>query len=156
MSGADRESGQVTCCSDILPVPALRHPDGLAGPASAGRPGELAAGLKESLDRVAALAAAALSTPNAGVMLAGTRAFHGLAGAPGTEDQPSPCEQLLWADGVGSGDKLIIGDTRLDRRLSTKNVPGAASMIAWAGVPVRGQDGRVAGALWVAFHRRGT
>jgi sigma-B regulation protein RsbU (phosphoserine phosphatase) len=150
MSGADRESGQVTCCSDILPDAALRHPDGLAGPASAGRSNEPAAGLKESLDRVAVLAAAALSTPNAGVMLAGTRAFHGLAGAPGTEDRQSPCEQLLCADVVASGDKLIIGDTRLDRRISTKNVPGAASMIAWAGVPVRDQDGRVAGALWVA------
>jgi GAF domain-containing protein len=150
MSVTDRESGQVTCCSDIVPDPALIHPDGPARPASAGPPHGLTAGLEESLGRVAALAAAALSTPNAAVILAGTRALHGLAGAPGTGDRPSPCEQLLCADVVGSGDRLIIGDTRLDRRLSNKNVPGTASMIAWAGVPVRDQDGRVAGALWAA------
>jgi phosphoserine phosphatase RsbU/P len=150
MSVTDRESGQVTCCSDIMPDPARMHPNGLARPASAGPPNGLTAGLKESLGRVAALAAAALSTPNAAAMLAGTRALYGLAGAPGTGDRQSPCEQLLCADVVGSGDKLIIGDTRLDRRISNKNVPGAASMIAWAGVPVRDQDGRVAGALWVA------
>jgi GAF domain-containing protein len=104
--------------------------------------------LKEPLGRVAALAAVALGAPNASVMLGGTRACHGTA--PGPEDQPSACEQLLCADVVGSGDRLIIGDTRLDRRLSNKNVPGTASMIAWAGVPVRDQDGRVAGALWAA------
>lgn len=57
---------------------------------------------------MAALAAAALSTPNAAVILAGTRALHGLAGAPGTRDRPTPCEQLLCADLVGSGDSLIM------------------------------------------------
>jgi serine phosphatase RsbU (regulator of sigma subunit) len=150
MSVTDRESGQVTYCSDIVPDPALIHQAGPARPASAGPLHGLTAGLEESLGRVAALAAAALSAPNAAVMLAGTRALHGLAGAPGTGDRPSPCEQLLCADVVGSGDRLIIGDTRLDRRLSNKNVPGTASMIAWAGVPVRDQDGRVAGALWAA------
>jgi len=150
MSVADRESGQVTCCSDILLDPALVHPAGRVRSASAGPPNGLTVGLKESLGRVAALAAAALSTPNAAVMLAGTRALHGLAGAPGTGDRQSPCEQVLCADVAGSGDRLIIGDTRLDRRIGNKNVPGAATMIAWAGVPVRDQDGRVAGALWVA------
>ena len=74
MSVTDRESGQVTCCSDILPDPTLLHPGRRARPASAGRPNVLTAGLKASLGRVATLAAAALSTPNAAVMLAGTRA----------------------------------------------------------------------------------
>jgi serine phosphatase RsbU (regulator of sigma subunit) len=150
MSVADRESGHVICCSDVLPDPALIHPDGPARPASARRLNGLTAGLKESLVRVAALAAAALSTPNAAVIIAGTRAFHGTAGTQGAEDQPSACEQLLCADVADSGDLLVIGDTRLDRRISNKNVPGAANMIAWAGVPVRDQDGRVAGALWAA------
>ncbi len=130
--------------------PATPAPDGPATPAPDGPPSGLTAGLKESLGRVAALAAVALSTPSAAVMLAGTRARHGPAGAPGTGDRPSPCEQVLCADVAGSGDRLIIGDTRLDRRIGNKNVPGAASVIAWAGVPVRDQDGRVAGALWVA------
>ena len=142
------------------------HLDGLAGPAAAGRAHSAAAGrahsaaagrahvltadLGESLRRVAALAAAALSVPNASIMLAGMRALHPVADVPGAEDPPSACEQLLCAGVAGSGDKLIIGDTRLDRRIGDENVPGAAHMIAWAGVPVPDQDGRVAGVLWVA------
>ncbi len=51
---------------------------------------------------------------------------------------------------IGSDDKLIIGDIRLDRRMSNSNVPDTASMIAWAGVPVHDQGGQVAGVLWVA------
>jgi phosphoserine phosphatase RsbU/P len=156
MSVTDPESGQVACCSDFDPDPAPMYANGRAGPPSAGRlyaptAGlKPAAGLKESLARVATLAAVALRAPNASVMLGSARALHGIAGIPGPEDQPSACEQLLCADVVGSGDRLIIGDTRLDRRISNKNVPGAAAMIAWAAVPVRDQDGRVAGVLWVA------
>jgi phosphoserine phosphatase RsbU/P len=110
------------------------------------------AGLKESLGRVTALAATVLNTPNASVMFAGARALAGMSDAPGIDDQESLFEQLLCADVVGSEDKLIIGDIRLDRRMSNSNVPGPPSMIAWAGVPVRDQDGHVAGVLWVADH----
>jgi sigma-B regulation protein RsbU (phosphoserine phosphatase) len=95
-------------------------------------------GLEESLDRVAMLAAAALDAPRASVMS---------TDAPGTGDQPNPFEQLLCAQVVGSEDKVIIGDTRLVKH------PGyaePASVIAWAGAPVRDQDGHVAGVLWVA------
>ena len=127
--------------------PAAARP-AAAGTTAAGPAQAPATGLRESLGRVATLAAAALSAPNASVMLAGTRAIHGTAGTPGAGDQPSACEQSLCAEVAGSGDKLIIGDTRLDRRISDQN--GAAGMIAWAGVPVRDQDGRVAGVLWVA------
>ena len=34
------------------------------------------------------------------------------------EEQPGLWEQLLCADVVGSDDKLIVGDTRLDQRTS--------------------------------------
>src|SRR5271170_773054 len=87
-------------------------------------------GLEESLDRVAMLAAAALCAPSASVMSA--------------DDQRNPFEQSLCAQVVGSDDKVIIGDTR---HLSNAN---QASVIAWAGAPVRDQDGHVAGVLWVA------
>jgi phosphoserine phosphatase RsbU/P len=92
-------------------------------------------GLEESLDRVAMLAAAALCAPSASVMSADT---------PNAGDQRNPFEQSLCAQVVGSDDKVIIGDTR---HLSNAN---QASVIAWAGAPVRDQDGHVAGVLWVA------
>jgi len=74
-----------------------------------------------------------------------------MSGALGIDDQESLFAQLLCADVIGSDDKLIIGDIRLDRRMSNGNVPDTASMIAWAGVPVHDQGGgQVAGVLWVA------
>lgn len=120
------------------------------GLASDGRADLRTVGLEESLGRVAMLAAAALSAPSASVMSADARALPGMNGAPGIDDSPSPFQQLLCAEVVGSKDKVIIGDTRLGRRLSNGDRPGPASVIAWAGVPVRDQDGRVAGVLWVA------
>jgi hypothetical protein len=102
MSVTDPESGQVACCSDNEPDP-NPVPVRANGSAAAGRLYTPAVGLKESLGRVAALAAVALTAPDASV--------------------------------VGSSGKLIIGDTRLDRRICNKNVPGAAAMIAWAGCP---------------------
>ena len=117
---------------------------------SDGRADLLSIGLKESLDRVSTLAATALSTPNASVMFAGAHAFPGMDGALGADDQEGLFAQLLCADVIGSEDKLIIGDIRLDRRMSNTSVPSPAGMIAWAGVPVHDQGGQVAGVLWVA------
>jgi serine phosphatase RsbU (regulator of sigma subunit) len=109
-----------------------------------------AAGLVESLGRMATLAATALRTPSASMVFAGTRSLPGMSGAPGTNGQQSRFERLLCANVVGGGNNLIIGDTRLDRAVRNGNPPSPASMIAWAGVPVRDQDDRVAGVLWVA------
>ncbi len=95
---------------------------------------------------MAMLAATALRTPSASVAFAGTRSPPVTNGALGIDGQPSPFEQLLCADVTGCGNKLIIGDTRM----SNRHLPGPASMIAWAGVPVCDQDGQVAGVLWVA------
>ena len=57
---------------------------------------------------------------------------------------------MLCTDVMDRGNKLIIGDIRADRAVRDSNLPGPASMIAWAGVPVYDQDGRVAGVLWAA------
>jgi serine phosphatase RsbU (regulator of sigma subunit) len=150
MTVTDPEAGPVCGYADIMSDPTPMDLNGPAGLALNGQADRLAAGLKESLGRVATLASAALSTPSASVMFAGTRARPGMSGAPGTDGQQSPFEQLLCADVVGSGDKLIIADTRVDRRMSPGNLPGPAGLIAWAGVPVRDQDGHVTGVLWVA------
>jgi phosphoserine phosphatase RsbU/P len=151
MSGTNPESGQDFGRAEVSTDPAPIVLDRPAGLASNGQADLLAVGLEESLGHVAALAAAALSTPRASIMLAGTRALSGMIGAPGTGGQQSRFEQLLCADVLGSEDNLIIGDTRTRRCMRTNgNLPGPVSMIAWAGVPVYDQDGHVAGVLWVA------
>ena len=81
-------------------------------------------GLEESLGRVATLAAAALSAPSASVMSADARALPEISGVPGVDDQRSPFEQLLYAEVVGSQDKVIIGDTRLGRRRGNGDLSG--------------------------------
>ncbi len=149
MSVTDRESGPVSGWADVRPDPTPLDQDG-SGPAPNGQAELLAAGLQESLGRVAMVAAAALSTPEASVTFAGPRSPLGLNGAWCTGGELSRYEQWLCADVVDSEDKLIIGDTRVDRRMSSSTRPGPASMAAWAGVPVRDWDGHVAAVLWVA------
>ncbi len=122
----------------------------LNGLASAGPADLWTAGLEEALGRVAALAAAALSAPSASVMFANAHALPPISGPAAIGDQRSPYAQLLCAEVVGSEDKMIIGDTRLGRHRSNADLPGRARVIAWAAVPVRDQDGHVAGVLWVA------
>jgi hypothetical protein len=107
-------------------------------------------GLRESLGRVATLAAAALSAPIASVMSADARALPGLRSASGIGDRRSASGLSLCAEVVGSEGKVIIGDIRLGRCPGDADLPGPARVIAWAGVPVRDQDGHVAGVLWVA------
>ena len=151
MSGTDPASRQDFGRAEVLTAPAPAAVNRPAGLASNGQADLLAVGLEESLSRVAALAAAALSTPRASVMFAGTRSLSGMISAPGTGGQQSPFEQLLCADVLGSEENLIIGDTRTRSCMRTNgNPPGPVSMMAWAGVPVHDQDGHVAGVIWVA------
>jgi hypothetical protein len=83
-------------------------------------------------------------------MFAGRYLLPGKNDAAGSDGRLSSFEQGLCTDVVRSQDKLIIGDVQVDRRVSGTARPGSASMHAWAGVPVRDQDDRVAGVLWVA------
>lgn len=150
MSLTDRESGPVAGYADIVPDPTPVDLNGSAGLVSNGRADLLAAGLKESLGRVATLAATVLRTPSASIIFAATPAHPRMSGTSGIGGQRSPFEQLLCADVVGSEGKLIVADTRVDRRVSEGNLPGPVTTMAWAGVPVHDQDGHVAGVLWVA------
>src|ERR1700684_1633330 len=150
MSGTDPASRQDFGHAEVLIDPAPIATNRRAGLSSNGQADVLDVGLEESLGRVATLAAAALSTPRASVMFAGTRSLSGMIGAPGTGGQQSPLEQLLCADVLGSEENLIIGDTRARRCMSTNgNLPGPVSMIAWAGVPVHDKDVNVAVVRWV-------
>jgi sigma-B regulation protein RsbU (phosphoserine phosphatase) len=110
------------------------------------------ADLEESLGRVAMLGAAVLGAPSASVTPADAGGLPGRGATTGNGHQRSLFEQSLCTQVVRSADKVIIGDTRLDGYPSNGNgdLLRPASVIAWAGVPVRDQDGHVAGVLWVA------
>ena len=119
---------------------------------AAGTPG---AALAEPFRRVARLAALALGTPLASVTLTDERAFAGKTplGTPETAGQRSAAEQVLCEQVITSGARLICGGTRLDLRAGAASPLGPDGVAAWAGFPVRGPDGRVAGALCVADRR---
>ena len=107
----------------------------------------------ELFERVARLAAMVLGTPLAAVTVAGSASFAGNSpGTPDPADWQSPAVRALCQRVIDSGEKLILGGTRLDLRMSGKCVAGTAGVIAWAGFPVHGPDGHVAGALCVADH----
>jgi len=149
MSAPESESGPVVGRADIASDPTPMDPEGSAGLASTGSAGRLAGGLAEALGRLAMLAGTALSAPRASVMFAGTYLLPRDDTAR-IDGQLSSFEQGLCTDVVRSQDKLIIGDVRVDSRVSGNTRPDPASMLAWAGVPVHDQDDHVLGVLWVA------
>jgi sigma-B regulation protein RsbU (phosphoserine phosphatase) len=107
----------------------------------------------EPFERVARLAAMVLGTPLAAVTIAGSASVAGNSpGTPDTADWQSPAVRALCQRVIDSGEKLILGGTRLDLRMSGEYGAGTAGVIAWAGFPVPGPDGQVAGALCVADH----
>lgn len=124
---------------------------GVPGLAEAQRADLIDAVAAEPFERVTRLAAMVLGTPLAAVTITGEFA-SGAGSAPGADiaDWQSPAEQALCQRVIESGEKLILGGTRLDLRMGGTCVAGTAGVIAWAGFPVRGPDGRVAGALCVA------
>jgi serine phosphatase RsbU (regulator of sigma subunit) len=123
----------------------------VAAPRLADLPGACTA---DPFQRVAWLAATVLGTPLAFVAIAGQFSSSGadIPGAPNVAGRPSPAEQVWCQSVIDSGDKLVLGDTQLDPRMSSRRPAGAAGVAAWAGFPVRDPDGRVAGALCVADH----
>jgi Stage II sporulation protein E (SpoIIE)/GAF domain len=132
-------------------------------PAEIPRPPEPAPGTRDALaeepfKRVARLAALALGTPLASVRLADEHPSAGKTrlGTPQTAGQRSTVAQALCEHVIESGVRLVYDDTRLGLRADGGCPLGAASVAdvaAWAGFPVRGPDGRVAGALCVADRR---
>ena len=136
--------------ADIMPDSRPADMSGRARLATSGQTDLLATGLKESLGRVATLAVISLRAARASVTVAGKRSLPTMSCPSGFGGQPSTFEQLMCADVAGSGHKLIIDNTRVDRRASISDPPGPASAMAWAGIPVHDQDGHVLGVLWAA------
>jgi sigma-B regulation protein RsbU (phosphoserine phosphatase) len=130
---------------------------GLAAGPLAGQPGARA---EEPFGHVARLARMVLGTSLAYVMVAGKRPSSGGIcpggpggpGVPGAVDRRSQAEQSLGQHVIESEDKLVVDDVRMDPRIVARWPAESASVIAWAGFPVRGPDGHVVGALCVADH----
>jgi hypothetical protein len=100
---------------------------------SSGLPG-LSARAEEPFNHVAQLAAMAVSAPLASVTLTGASASAGNSqGAPDMAGWQSTATQELCQRVIGSGEKLILGGTRLNPRLGGKHQAGQAGMVAWAG-----------------------
>ena len=141
-------SGLVAGHAEIVPDPKPPDVSGPAGLVINGQTDLPAGGLAESLSLVAALAAMSLGAPRAFVAVAGTRSRPALGCPSGLHGQPSTFEQTRCADVAGSGNNLILDNARVERHSSSSDVPGPASTMAWAGVPVHDEDGHVLGALW--------
>jgi len=96
-----------------------------------------------------------LDTPWASVMVAGRQSTSGriCLASPDMADRHGAAEEALRQYVIDCGVKLVIGGTGRDLRVNGDCPVGPTSVIAWAGFPVRGPDGRVVGALCVADHQ---
>ncbi len=110
--------------ADIIPDSRSADMSGPARLVTSGQTDLLATGLKESLGRVATLAVISLRAARASVMVEGKCSFPTMSCPSGFGGQPSMFEQLMCADVAGSGHKLIIDNTRVDRRASVSDPPG--------------------------------
>src|SRR6266704_177125 len=135
------------------PVP-VESP-GLPEPDAVRRSGPPGAPAPEPFERVARLATMVLDTPWASVMVAGRQSTSGRIrlASPDMADRHGAAEEALRQYVIDCGVKLVIGGTGRDLRVNGDCPVGPTSVIAWAGFPVRGPDGRVVGALCVADHQ---
>jgi sigma-B regulation protein RsbU (phosphoserine phosphatase) len=90
----------------------------------------------------------------------GGRDLPGGRGPPGNGDRGpditgelTPAERSWCQYVIDSGTALVVDDVRLDPRTPGGHATGPAGVIAWAGFPLRGPDGRVAGAFCAADAR---
>ena len=125
-------------------------PPGANGLTANGQATALTVPLGEPLRRLANLAAIALNVPRASFTV-GEFLPPTMTGTQIAPRQYSRDEQALCRYVAGSGNKLVIDATRVDRRAEGGE---SHSTIAWAGFPVRDLEGQVAAVLWVADHQR--
>jgi sigma-B regulation protein RsbU (phosphoserine phosphatase) len=130
----------------LVPANALPLPGLAAAPPAGPSP----ARAEDPFSRVARLVSMVLGVPLASVAIAGEQpSWRHRLGAPDDAGGQNPAEQAWCRQVIGSQDKLIIDDARL---APYANGDGPASVIAWAGFPVRDPDGHVVGALCAADH----
>lgn len=108
----------------------------------------------QPFEHVARLAARVLGTPLASVILAG-KSLSAARNCPGSAAMANPqrsLERSLCQYVIDFEERLIIDDVRLDLRAIAYCPVEPPGVICWAGFPVRGPDGQVVGALYVAGH----
>jgi phosphoserine phosphatase RsbU/P len=132
-----------------------------------GSPPSPVTGAEEPFDRVARLAALVLGVPAVFVAMAGGQLFprRTWPGWRTVAGQQAPGELSLCRRVIESGGGLVVEDARVDPRTAGSCpagsclagscpagscLAGPAGVVAWAGFPVRGPDGAVAGVLCVA------
>lgn len=116
---------------------------------SARVPGVPEARTPEPFDRVARLAADVLGAPFASVTTIGAPGGTWIC-ARTAADRQSLSQQSMQQHVIDSDEELIIDGTRLDLPGGVSRPAESTDVIAWAGIPIRHLDGRVAGALSVA------
>jgi serine phosphatase RsbU (regulator of sigma subunit) len=101
-----------------------------------------------------------LARPSAGKRPPGGEDLPGGRGPPGNRDGgPDITGELTQAERswcqyvIDSGTALVVDDVRLDPRTPGGHATGPAGVIAWAGFPLRGPNGLVAGAFCAADGR---
>jgi len=112
-----------------------------------------------AFDRLAEAAGALLDAPFAFVTIVDEqRSFWkscigvGIAG-DNVDDRQNTVEESFCQYVVGSGEKLIVGDTRADPRTRDNPSIEAMGVEAWAGYPVFGANGEVLGTFCVVDTR---
>jgi sigma-B regulation protein RsbU (phosphoserine phosphatase) len=144
--------------SDSRPVRRLRGVTRLVpleAPAPPARRTRLrSARVHRPFDHVARLAAMVMGLPFASVTVVNERSPSASTSnaALDAASRRSPVERLLQEYVVDSGTRLVIDDARLDPRTAGCRPAGRQGVVAWAGFPIRGPDGHIAGALCVADH----
>ncbi len=134
-------------------VPAAVLAPAVLAPASVQHAGLRRGGAADDpFGRVARLAAMALGTPMAAVVIAGEAppGGHSWGAARTNADRWSLIEQSLCQHVIDSDRMLVIDDARLDLSTNVGSPNGSAPMIAWAGFPVHDPGDRAVGALCVA------
>jgi sigma-B regulation protein RsbU (phosphoserine phosphatase) len=108
--------------------------------------------MPEEFDRIARLAAIALASPRASVTIPGGISSTGpiFAPSPTSADPPSAIERSLVQFVIDSARELIIDDAAAGLPGRSGRPTELASLMAWAGFPVREPGGRAVGALCVA------
>lgn len=135
------------------PNPHLSDPARLAALARAGlKPGERSRG-NPALDRLASLAGKILRAPVALVALIedSRQVFQGMIGVPEpfASQRESTLDYSLCQHVVATGQPLVIGDTRSDRRVCENLAVREVGVAAYLGVPLTTPDGLVLGSLCV-------
>ncbi len=126
-----------------------------AAPVTGRRAGSAGVGAADSFSRIARLAAMAMDSPRASVIIAGGNDSSWLtwSTASASAGPPSAIERSLSQFVIDTGKKMIIDDATISLPGELSRPSELAGLMAWAGFPVREPGGRAVAALSVTEFR---